>query len=58
MDFIKDITESRMYRRLGQLTGKSVDEICVEVFWFANGAGIKFYKEAIEDENINNKKPR
>ena len=32
MEFIKDITESRMYRRLGQLTGKSVDEIARQTF--------------------------
>lgn len=32
MDFLKDITESRMYRRLNQLAGKSVDDLAKQLF--------------------------
>ena len=32
MEFIKDITESRMYRRLGQLTGKNVNDLASQTF--------------------------
>ena len=32
MEFLKDITEARMYRRLQQLTGRSVDDLASQTF--------------------------
>ena len=32
MEFLRDITESRMYRRLNQFGGKSVDEIARQTY--------------------------
>ena len=63
MEFIKDITESRMYRRLGQLTGKNVNDLASQTFTHLlmlrslydldKPKAVKYAKEIVNNLNFN-----
>jgi len=63
MEFIKDITEARMYRRLGQLAGKNVSELASQTFTHLlmlrslydldKPKAVKYAKEIVNNLNFN-----